>query len=115
MSLVSEAAMLTAMSNDVGADLCFAQQVWSLGQTNDVLFCISTSGNSRNVVLAAETAKAKGMKVVSLIGLNPNAKLIQYSDVVIMVPSQLTYRVQEYHLPVYHFMCLMLESEFFHK
>ena len=115
VSLVSEAAMLTAMSNDVGADLCFAQQVWSLGQTNDVLFCISTSGNSRNVVLAAETAKAKGMKVVSLIGLNPNAKLIQYSDVVIMVPSQLTYRVQEYHLPVYHFMCLMLESEFFHK
>ena len=115
VSLVSEVSLMTAMSNDVGADLCFAQQVWSLGRSSDVLLCISTSGNSCNVVLAAETAKAKGMKVVSLIGFNPNARLIQYSDVVIMVPSQLTYRVQEYHLPVYHFMCSMLESEFFFK
>ena len=115
ISLVSEVALISAMSNDVGSDLCFAQQVWSLGRKEDVLLCISTSGNSRNVVLAAEAANAKGMKVISLIGNNREAKLIQYSDVTIMVPSRITYRVQEFHLPIYHLMCAALEEEFFAK
>ena len=112
-SLVSEIALITAVSNDIGADLIFAQQVWACGTTNDILLCISTSGNSRNVVLAAESAKAKGMKIISLTGENTKSKLNRISDVCIKVPTSETYKVQEYHIQIYHFICLLLEERFF--
>lgn len=112
-SLVSEVALITAISNDTGADLIFAQQVWACGEGNDVLLCLSTSGNSRNVVLAAETAKAKGMKVISLTGERLTSKLNAISDVCIKVPSTETYRIQEFHIQIYHFICLVLEEKFF--
>lgn len=113
VSLVSEVSLLTAISNDMGANYCFAQQVLSLGKENDVLFCISTSGNSSNIVFAAETAKALGLKVISLIGNNSTAKLKKYSDIVIDVPHSETFRIQEYHLPVYHLLCALIELEFY--
>lgn len=112
-SLVSEIALITATSNDNGADLIFAQQVWACGGQRDVLLCLSTSGNSRNVVLAAETAKAKGMKIISLTGQRQDSKLSKISDVCIKVPSLETYRIQEYHIEIYHFICLVLEERFF--
>lgn len=112
-SLVSEISLITAISNDTGSDLIFAQQVWACGNKEDVLLCLSTSGNSRNVVLAAETAKAKGMKVISLTGANESSQLNHLSDVCIKAPSTHTYRVQEFHLVIYHFICLILEEEFF--
>lgn len=112
VSLVSEAALMTAFCNDCSPDLVFAQQVYGLMNENDTLLCLSTSGNSKNVVAAAETAKVKGGKVVSIVG-EKGGKLSQLSDATIKLPSQITPEIQEYTLPVYHLICAMLESEFF--
>lgn len=113
ISLVSELSLGTAVCNDIGAEFCFAQQVWVLGQPNDVLLCISTSGNSTNVVYAAETAQVKGCRVISMLGNNRLARILKYSDVSISVPESETYRIQELHLPIYHYICQKLEREFF--
>lgn len=97
--------------NDCEPLLCFAQQVNGYGKAGDVFLGISTSGNSKNVLYAATTAHAKGMKVIGLTGAK-NSKLGQMSDVCIKVPQTETYMIQELHLPVYHCLCLMLEDEF---
>ena len=102
----------TAYMNDCEPLLCFAQQVNGYGKAGDVFLGISTSGNSKNVLYAATTAHAKGMKVIGLTGAK-NSKLEQMSDVCIKVPQTETYIIQELHLPVYHCLCLMLEDEFF--
>ena len=83
-----------------------------LGNAGDVLLGITTSGNSENVVCAAEVARAKGMTVVALTGAL-GGKMKAVSDVTIAVPDTETYRIQELHLPVYHALCLILEDEFF--
>lgn len=98
--------------NDCEPLLCFAQQVNGYGCEDDVFLGISTSGNSENVLFAAVTAKAKGMKVIGLTG-SKHSKLSALSDVCIRVPETETYRIQELHLPVYHCLCLMLEEKFF--
>ena len=113
ISLPAQTAAVTAVSNDTDPALIFAQLVWALGQAGDTLVCLSTSGNSRNVVLAAKAAKAKGMTVLALTGEH-DSKLSELADVVIQVPATDTYRVQEYHLPVYHYLCAAVEEEFFH-
>ena len=105
-------ALSTAYMNDCEPLLCFAQQVNGYGKTGDVFWGISTSGNSKNVLYAATTAHAKGMKVISLTGAK-SSKLEQMSDVCIKVPQTETYMIQELHLPVYHCLCLMLEERFF--
>lgn len=110
--LVESAAVSTAIANDTAAQLVFAQQVYGLGQPNDVLLGISTSGNSKNVVYAAEVAQALGMHVITLTGRGPN-RLAAVSDCQIAVDETETFRVQELHLPVYHALCLMLENHFF--
>jgi len=112
VSLVSETALETAYSNDVAPDLNFAQQVYGYGVAGEVLFSISTSGNSANVLYAAEVARAKGMPVIALTGAG-GGKLKAAADIWIGVPETETYRIQEYHLPVYHALCLALEQEFF--
>ena len=78
----------------------------------DVLIAISTSGNSKNCGYAAITAKAMGIKVIALTGAK-GGKLAEIADVTVKVPETETYKVQEYHLPVYHCLCQMLEEEFF--
>ena len=105
-------ALSTAYMNDCEALLCFAQQVNGYGKAGDVFLGISTSGNSKNILYAATTAHAKGMKVIGLTGAK-DSKLMQMSDVCIKVPQTETYMIQELHLPVYHCLCLMLEDEFF--
>lgn len=112
ISLVGEAALMTAFCNDCNPDLVFAQQVYGLINENDTLLCLSTSGNSKNVVAAAETAVVKGGRVVSIVG-EKGGKLFELSDATIKLPSQITPEIQEYTLPVYHTICAMLESEFF--
>ena len=112
ISLPSQAAALTAVCNDTDPALVFAQQVWALGQARDTLVCLSTSGNSRNVVLAAKTARAKGLRVLALTG-EADSALSALADVTVQVPAADTYRVQEYHLPVYHYLCAAVEEEFF--
>ena len=105
-------ALTTAYINDCEPLLCFAQQVNGYGRENDVFLGISTSGNSKNVLYAAVTAKAKGMKVIGLTGAKRN-KLEALADVCIKVPAAETYMIQELHLPVYHCLCAMLEERFF--
>ena len=105
-------ALSTAYMNDCEPLLCFAQQVNGYGKAGDVFLGISTSGNSKNILYAATTAHAKGMKVIGLTGAK-DSKLTQMSDVCIKVPQTETYMIQELHLPVYHCLCLMLEDEFF--
>ncbi len=111
-SLVSETALMTAFSNDQVADLCFAQQVLGYGRSGDVLIVLSTSGNSKNVLFASQIAHFKGMAVIALTGSKGGA-IRGLADVLINVPSDITYRIQEYHLPVYHAMCAAVENEFF--
>lgn len=112
IALDGQPALTTAFMNDCEPLLCFAQQVNGFGNMNDVFLGISTSGNSKNVLYAAVTAKAKGMKVIGLTGAN-DSKLSELADVCIRVPETETYMVQELHLPIYHCLCLMLEKRFF--
>lgn len=105
-------ALSTAYMNDCEPLLCFAQQVNGYGNAGDVFLGISTSGNSRNILYAAAVARAKGMKVIGMTGAN-DSKLSAYADICIRAPETETYRIQEYHLPIYHCICLMLEERFF--
>lgn len=110
--LVAHEALSTAYLNDVDGLGVFAQQLYGFGRLGDVFLGISTSGNSQNVMNAAVVAKALGMKVIGLTG-NEGGELAKTADVVIKVPEEETYRIQELHLPVYHCLCLMLEEKFF--
>ena len=112
IALDGHPALTTAYMNDCEPLLCFAQQVNGYGNKDDVFMGISTSGNSKNILYAAITAKAKSMKVIGLTG-DKESKLSDIADVCIKVPQTETYMVQELHLPVYHCLCLMLEDKFF--
>ena len=112
IALSSHQALNTAFSNDVDAELMYAQQLYVIGQTGDIFLGISTSGNSKNVRYAAITAKAKGMKVIALTGKTGGA-LAELADINLIMPCKETYQIQELHLPVYHCLCLMLEEYFF--
>ena len=102
----------TAFANDCDPNFVFAQLVNALGINGDCLIAISTSGNSKNVVQAAKLARILGVKVISLTGEH-GGKLKEISDVLLNVPSNLVYKIQEYHLPIYHLICLCTESELF--
>lgn len=112
IALDGHLALSTAYMNDCEPLLCFAQQVNGYGKPEDVFLGISTSGNSKNVLYAAVTAHAKGMKVVGLTG-EKDSKLSQMADVCIKATQTETYMIQELHLPIYHCLCLMLEDRFF--
>jgi len=110
--LPSLVSLSTAIINDVNSDIMFAQMLNSIGVKGDLFWGISTSGNSRNIVKAAMLAKAKGLNVMALVG-EKECKLDKLCDVIIHVPETETYKVQELHLPIYHALCAMLESEFY--
>lgn len=112
VSLTGHPALATAVANDSGADLVFAQQLQVLGRPGDVLLAISTSGQARNVQLAARVAHALGLQVVALTGATGGA-LRALADVALCVPAAETYQVQELQVPLYHALCAMLEAHFF--
>ena len=112
IALVCESGLNTAFANDVNPDYVFAQQVLGYGDKGDILMAISTSGNSRNVVYAAEIAKAMGLTFIALTGQG-GGKLKKLADICISVPETETFKVQELHLPVYHALCLAVENEIF--
>jgi D-sedoheptulose 7-phosphate isomerase len=112
--LVSLTAVSTAFGNDVDPTLTFAQEVYALGQRGDVLIGISTSGNSKSVCLAAKVARAIGVSVISLTG-EGGGILSEIADVKIKAPHKETYRIQEYHLPIYHAICADCENIIFGK
>ena len=114
ISLPSQLAISTAFSNDQAPDLTFAQQVLGLGKPEDVLLGITTSGNSKNVLYAFRMAKALGMKTIALTGASGGKCVTgDYADITIKAPADETYMIQEYHLPIYHALCIAVEEEFF--
>jgi D-sedoheptulose 7-phosphate isomerase len=112
INLSGHASLNTACINDIDGDITFAQQVYGYAKDMDVFLGISTSGNSRNILCAAVTAKAKGLKVIALTG-GDGGLIKKTADISIIVPEKETYKVQELHLPVYHCLCLMIEERFF--
>ncbi len=112
VALTNQSALATAFMNDTDPYGVFAQQVYGLGQEKDLFLGISTSGNSRNILMAAVAAKAKGMQVMAFTGAG-GGKLAALADVAVMVPEKETFKIQELHLPIYHCWCLMLEDRFF--
>jgi len=114
VALTQHTALSTAFANDVAANMVFAQQLYGLAKTGDVLLAITTSGNSGNVVNAASLAKAMGMKIIALTGPNPGL-VHDIADVSILAPGGRTSDIQELHLPIYHTLCAMLEEKFFNN
>lgn len=112
LSLPSMTALNTAFSNDVDSSLVYAQSLLALANEADVLIAISTSGNAQNVTFAAMTAKALGVKVIGLTG-ESGGRLFDLADICIRVPGSETYKIQELHLPVYHYLCAEVEKHFF--
>lgn len=112
ISLTGHSSLTTAFMNDAMPELAFAQQVNGYGRPGDVFLGISTSGNSKNVLYAAITARSRGLKVIGLTG-RKESRLAELANVCVRVPETETYKIQELHLPVYHCLCLMLEERFF--
>jgi D-sedoheptulose 7-phosphate isomerase len=112
ISLNAHAALYSAISNDIDASLVFAQQIAGYGEKDDVLIAMSTSGNSQNMIDAAITAKAKGLTVIGLTGQS-GGKMKKYCDIAICVPASSTPEVQEFHLPIYHTICKIVEKRLF--
>lgn len=112
INLSAQTALISAISNDNGADMIFAQQVFVYGQKNDCLLGLSTSGNSKNIVAACKVANVLGINTIGMTG-EKKCEMDEICDIVIKVPSSITFKIQEFHLPVYHALCAMLEEEFF--
>lgn len=110
--LSEHSTLMTAFANDVDADLAYAQQIIGYGRSGDVLLGISTSGNARNVLLAAQVASARGLIIIALTGGKGGA-LADVCDLSIVAPGNGPADVQELHLPIYHALCAMLEASFF--
>ena len=112
ISLSAHTSLTTAISNDMGADLVFAQQVIGYGMEKDVIIGISTSGNSQNVLDAFITAKAMNIIVIGITG-KTGGRMKEYSDILINVPEEMTASAQELHLPVLHTICRIVENYFY--
>jgi D-sedoheptulose 7-phosphate isomerase len=110
--LTGFAALTTAFANDVDGDLTFAQLTHALGRPGDVLIGLSTSGNARNVCAAATVARVRGLRILGLTGAS-GGTLAPLCDICLRVPAAETFRAQEFHLPIYHCLSLMLEDDFF--
>ena len=112
VALTSCISLGSAVLNDTHGEMIYAQQVYGLGRAGDALLGISTSGNARNVLNACVVARARGMRTILLTG-RTGGKLLPYADVAIRVPADHVVEIQEYHLPIYHALCLALEETFF--
>ena len=104
-----DTSTLTAASNDLGFEQVFSRQVEAIGRAGDVLLAISTSGNSPNVVRAAETARGMGIVTVALTGAS-GGRLAECADHCLRAPSDHTPRIQEAHLVMEHLLCEALEE-----
>lgn len=109
LALTTDTSLLTAAANDMGFDEVFARQVEAHARPGDVLVLHSTSGESPNVVRAAQAAKARGVTVVALLGKGGGA-VRELADVALVVPSDDTARIQEIHLALEHVICELVEE-----
>lgn len=115
VALSTDTSTLTSIANDYSYDEVFSKQVKALGRVNDVLLAISTSGNSKNIVMAIEAAHERKMRVVALTGKDGGkmAKALLGEDIEIRVPSSVTARIQETHLLVIHCLCDYIDEQLF--
>lgn len=114
MSLGVAHSGISAFINDVDATYMYAQQVHVFAQKQDVVFAISTSGNSKNVIEGLKVAKAKRVKSIALTGEKVSL-CEEFADITLKAPSSVTHEIQELHLPIYHAICIELEEHFFGK
>ena len=114
ISLVSQCSLISAYNNDVSSDMVYAQQVYGYLKKNDILIALSTTGNSANVVNAVKLAKILGGKTIGFTG-ETGGEIAVLADILINVPAHETYRVQELHMPVYHYICEAVECNFFNE
>ena len=114
VALTGHPSLSTAFANDVAPDMVFAQQVFGYGRRVDILWGLSTSGNSSNVLHALKVAQARGISTIGMTG-NSGGEMHSLCDVCIRVPETEVYKVQELHLPIYHALCRMLETHFFNS
>ena len=112
LALTTDTSNLTAIGNDYGYDKVFSRQLEGMGVAGDIFFGISTSGNSVNVINAFESARAKGITTVALVGRD-GGKMAQMADIAIVVPSNATPRIQESHILIGHIICDVIEKELF--
>lgn len=112
IDLTALTSALTAVGNDADFKFGYAQLFYALASKDDILIGLSTSGNSKNVVKAIEVAKALNIATIGFTGAN-GGKLSELCDVCIKAPETETYKIQEYHLPIYHFLCLEIEKTLF--
>lgn len=110
-ALSVDTSVVSAWANDVSYDTVFARQVEAYGESDGVLWAISTSGNSKNVILAAKKAKELNMRVIALTGDGGGA-LSDVADILLSVPSNITPRTQELHMMIYHYLCQQVEAQF---
>jgi D-sedoheptulose 7-phosphate isomerase len=114
LALTTDTSVLTSIGNDYSYDQVFSKQVRALGNAHDVLLAISTSGNSANIVKAAEAAKAKRMQVIALTGPADNA-LADTADILLAVEATVTARIQEVHITICHVLCELVDHMLFQK
>jgi len=107
--LTSDSGILTAAGNDYGFDKIFARQVAAFGRANDVLICFTTSGNSKNVLLALEEAKARKLKTIAFLGRD-GGSTTGISDIDLLVKDNSTARIQEAHQLLIHVLCEIIEA-----
>jgi len=111
IALTTDTSALTAIGNDYGFEYIFSRQVEAIGRKDDVLIAISTSGNSKNVIKAIESAREIGMRVITLIGKD-GGEMRNLGDVNIIIPSDNTPRIQEMHIMIGHMICNFIDNEF---
>jgi D-sedoheptulose 7-phosphate isomerase len=113
LALTTDSSTLTSIANDYAFVEVFAKQVRALGQPEDVLLAISTSGNSENVLRAIQAAHERGVRVVALTGRDGGAiaHALDPDDIEIRVPAERTCRIQEVHLLVIHCLCDLIDTE----
>ncbi len=111
IALTTDTSILTASANDFNFDSVFARQVEALGNSNDCLIAISTSGRSGNVVAAVKAALSKGMAVIGLTGCE-ESEISRLASTTIKVPSNITARIQEAHIVIGHWWCAKVEDAF---
>lgn len=112
VALTSHFALSTAYLNDREPYLIFAQQLLGFGDSGDIFIAISTSGNAKNILYAAELAKAMGIKIISFTNEN-GGRLSKIADIPIKAPAKETHIAQEYHQAIYHELCIKVEEHFF--
>lgn len=113
IALTTDSSTLTSIANDYDFSLIFAKQVRALGQANDILFVITTSGGSANIIQAMHAAHERSARVVALTGRDGGevGALIQKNDIEIRVPGPSTARIQEVHLLVLHCLCELIDQQ----